>query len=42
MHYGAPAHSYNNGGYETIECMLAEGWQEIYENAAAEVISKLQ
>jgi len=41
MHYGAPAHAYNNGGYETIECMLAEGWQDIYEKAAAEVISKL-
>jgi hypothetical protein len=41
MHYGAPAHTYNNGGYETTECMLAEGWQEIYENAAAEIISKL-
>lgn len=41
MHYGAPAHAYNNGGYETIECMLAEGWQEIYEKAVSEILSRL-
>lgn len=41
MHYGAPAHAYGNGGYETYECMLAEGWQEIYERTAAEVIANL-
>lgn len=41
MHYGAPARVYNNGGYETIESMLDEGWQEIYENAAADIVSRL-
>jgi len=41
MHYGAPAESYNNGGYETIECMLAPGWQTEYEEAVKEILEEL-
>lgn len=41
MHYGAPADSYNNGGYETIECMLAPGWQAEYEKAAKDILASL-
>ena len=41
MHYGAPAESYNNGGYETIECMLAPGWQAEYEKAAKDILESL-
>ncbi|MEA4824413.1 MAG: hypothetical protein VB111_09910 [Clostridiaceae bacterium] len=42
MHYGAPAASYQNGGYETIECFLGAGWQETAERAAAEVLDEIE
>ncbi|MBQ2743798.1 MAG: hypothetical protein IJF32_13480 [Oscillospiraceae bacterium] len=42
MHYGAPKEIYNNGGYETIECMLGDEWLEIYEAAAKAVIDKIK
>lgn len=41
MHYGAPADCYNNGGYETIECMLGPGWQEEYEKAVKQILLEL-
>ncbi|MBE6687733.1 MAG: hypothetical protein E7588_00460 [Ruminococcaceae bacterium] len=42
MHYGAPADIYNNGGYETIECMLAPEWQGVYENGVKKIIKELK
>ena len=42
MHYGAPAEVYNNGGYETIECMLGPGWQAEYEAAVKTLLEKLK
>ncbi len=41
MHYGAPADVYNDGGYETIECMMGSGWQKIYEDAVREILQKI-
>jgi len=41
LHYGAPAEAYNNGGYETIECMLGAGWQAVYEAAVGELLAQL-
>jgi hypothetical protein len=41
VHYGAPADEYAMGGYEVTECMLAPEWQELYEKAAAKVLSQL-
>ena len=41
MHYGAPADCYNNGGYETIECMLGPGWQNEYEKAVKQILQDL-
>ena len=41
MHYGAPAEAYNNGGYETIECLLGSGWQAVYEDAVRELMADL-
>jgi hypothetical protein len=41
LHYGAPADYYDKGGYEVTECLLAPEWQAIYEQTAAEIISKL-
>ncbi|MBQ9984932.1 MAG: hypothetical protein IJP38_01320 [Oscillospiraceae bacterium] len=41
FHYGAPKSAYNNGGYESIECMLSDEWEEIYESAAKSVIEEL-
>jgi hypothetical protein len=41
MHYGPPAHYYDNGGYEVTECFLSPEWQEIYEKKALEIIRKL-
>jgi len=41
-HYGAPSEIYNNGGYETIECMLSPDWEGIYENAVKDIIEKLK
>lgn len=42
MHYGSPEELYENGGYETIECMLAKEWYKIYEAAAKEVLDDLK
>ena len=42
LHYGAPPEVYNNGGYETIECMLAPTWLDIYEKAAPSVVNELE
>ena len=41
MHYGAPAADYDKGGYEVTECLLAPGWQQIYERTADQVIRRL-
>lgn len=41
IHYGAPAGDYEADGYEVTECMLAPGWQQIYESAAAELLQEL-
>ena len=41
MHYGAPAESYDKGGYEVTECLLAPEWQGIYEKKACEIIRNL-
>lgn len=42
MHYGALPETYNNGGYETIECMLSEKWYDIYKDAVNQIISELK
>lgn len=41
IHYGPPASDYALGGYEVTECLLAPEWQELYEQAAREVIAML-
>jgi len=41
IHYGAPASDYGMGGYEVTECLLAPEWQQVYEEAAARVLSRL-
>jgi hypothetical protein len=41
MHYGPPAADYGKGGYETTECLLGPGWQEIYESKANDIIRRL-
>jgi len=41
MHYGPPAADYTKGGYEVTECLLAQEWQEIFENAVKEIIHAL-
>jgi len=41
MHYGAPASYYDKGGYEVTECFLGEGWQDIFEEKAKEIIARL-
>ncbi len=41
VHYGAPAGDYSLGGYEVTECLLAPEWQQVYEDAAARVLSQL-
>lgn len=42
MHYGALPETYNNGGYETIECMLSDKWYDIYKNAVVEIFDSLK
>ena len=41
MHYGAAAESYRDGGYETIECFLGEGWEAVMLEAAGEILQEL-
>ncbi|MDZ4200345.1 MAG: hypothetical protein U1E27_13800 [Kiritimatiellia bacterium] len=41
VHYGTPAAEYERGGYESTECMLASGWQRIYEKAALDILREL-
>ena len=41
VHYGSPASDYPMGGYEVTECLLAPEWQQVYEEAAARVLSQL-
>ena len=41
VHYGAPVGDYDMGGYEVTECLLAPEWQQVYEEAAARVLSRL-
>lgn len=41
LHYGPPASYYDRGGYEVTECLLDAKWQQIYEEKANEIISKL-
>jgi len=41
VHYGAPVGDYSMGGYEVTECLLAPEWQQIYEETAARVLSRL-
>ena len=40
-HYGPPAADYGKDGYEVTECFMGAGWQEIFEQKAAEVLAKL-
>ena len=42
MHYGSPEELYENGGYETIECMLSKDWYKIYEGALKEIFEDLK
>lgn len=42
MHYGALPQTYNNGGYETIECMLSKDWFEVYQKAVTEIFENLK
>jgi hypothetical protein len=41
MHYGPPVEAYDKGGYEVTECLLAPEWQQIYEDTAKSIISRL-
>ncbi len=41
FHYSAPKEVYNNGGYESVECMFAPEWEEIYVNAVKTVIEEV-
>ncbi len=41
IHYGPPAADYAMGGYEVTECLLAPEWQEMFEKATADVITRL-
>lgn len=41
LHYGPPWADYEKGGYEVTECLLAPGWQAIFEAAAQEILSRL-
>ena len=41
VHYGSPASDYAMCAYETTECMLDAGWQQVYEEAAARVLAQL-
>lgn len=41
LHYDAPADDYTAAGYEVTECMLAPGWQRIYETVAVELLGKV-
>lgn len=41
MHYAAPAEHYGKGGYEVTECLLAPGWQRVYEEKAQDMIRRL-
>jgi len=41
VHYGPAAGDYPMGGYEVTECFLAPEWQQMFEEAAAEVIAML-
>lgn len=40
-HYGAPPEAYHNGGYETVECMLAPEWEAIYEETVQRLLNRL-
>lgn len=40
--YSVPAEVYNNGGYETVECMLGSGWQAEYETAVKSILQELE
>lgn len=42
MHYGPPAESYRNGGYETIECFLGDGWEAVAERAVADALASVR
>lgn len=41
LHYGAPADSYDRGGYEVAECLLAPQWREVHDAAAVDILRQL-
>lgn len=41
LHYGIPAGAYGRGGYESMECLLAPQWQDIYQRAAIDIMHRL-
>lgn len=41
IHYGPTAESYEEGGYEVMNCILAPEWQKIYEKKIISLIKKL-
>jgi hypothetical protein len=42
IHYAPTRESYGEGGYETMNCILAPEWQGIYEQRVHEVIRRLR
>lgn len=41
IHYAPIRESYGEGGYETMNCILAPEWQEIYERKIQEIITRM-
>jgi len=41
LHYSPPAEDYAAGGYEVTECLLAPGWQRVYEKKVGELVGRL-
>lgn len=41
LHYAPTAQSYQEGGYEIMNCILAPQWYEIFENKVREIIKRL-
>ncbi len=41
LHYAPPASYYPRGGYESTECLLAPGWQTIFERTTGRILTGL-
>ncbi len=41
IHYAPTSEQYNAGGYEVANCLLALGWQKIYEEKVLEILKRL-